>query len=252
VVGIAVALAGCGGGDDGSSAEGSPDLPEAKQPISEQLPAFERAASRLDCEDALPVVHPVLLSQPEDPESKQNCDDPLFTLRRVRNFSATDSQELGTAAIVDGEINGDEVALVWALDEQGNFKWIGGSNAEPQVGTEPPGNLDFKQNAVAFIEALRDDDCKAAYEAIATNSRLSYGSAKTFCRKFEDTFTATPEGFGSRLQQDPDAELVDLGTTRALAFYGVATEPAGYRTLVVSAAAEGEEPKVFDVVPAER
>ncbi len=242
-----VALAGCGGSSGGDSS-----IPEPQQPIAERIPPFERAAAGLDCEDALKVVHPVLLTQPERGASKQNCDAAVSTLRSVRGFRSADSQEFGTAAVVDGEANGHVVSLIWALDDQGEFKWIGGTHSRPEVGTEPPDSVEYEKGATAFIEALRADDCEAAFETIAPHTRLAYGGQQEFCDKFEDTFTATPEGFGSRLQADPDAELVPLGGTRDEAFYGVATAPAGYRTVITNGSHGGEQSTVYDVIPAER
>lgn len=262
---LTVVLAGCGGGDDESSTERSgggtatstetsANAPEPTQPIAKQIPAFERAASSLDCEDALKVVHPVMLPDPENPESKKNCDNALYAVRRVRDFKATDSQELGTAAVVDGNAKDDDVKdLIWALDADGSFKWIGGFSKRPQVNQKlqaEPGRADPGKTADAFLQALRDDDCKAALEELTPGSRLYYKNEKVFCEKFDDTFTAAPESLGSRLKRDPKAEPVALGATQDWAVFAVATKPSGYRTLIVGSG--GKEPKVVDVVPAER
>jgi hypothetical protein len=68
--------------------------------------------------------------------------------------------------------------------------------------------------ASALVDPLRADDCRAAFLTIASGSRLSYGGLQGFCDKLEDTLTAGPEGFGSRLQADPAADPVRLGATR--------------------------------------
>ena len=47
-----------------------------------------------------------------------------------------------------------------------------------------------------------------------------------------------PAGLGARLRADPDAELIDFGGTRDLYFFGLATEPAGYHTVLVSDSTE--------------
>ena len=43
-----------------------------------------------------------------------------------------------------------------------------------------------------------------------------------------------------------------MGATRDQAFYGLATEPAGYRTVIVNGAVKGDEATVYDVIPTER
>jgi hypothetical protein len=60
-----------------------------------------------------------------------------------------------------------------------------------------------------------------------------------------------PSSLGARLKVDPSAELIDLGGTENMHAFGLATEPAGYRTIVVITA-EGGEPLLTDVVPVER
>jgi hypothetical protein len=254
VVATIVALTGCGGGSSGNgSADGDPSgVPQPTRPISAQIPVFERATSRLECDDALQVVHPSLLPQPEASSSDANCRAALSRLRTARGFQAADSAEYGTAAVVDGEANAGTLSLIFALDEDGEFKWISGSHTRREVGTEPPPQVHFEPAATALVAALRADDCRAAFATIAPDTRLYYGGRKGFCDKFEDTFTATPEGFGSRLQADSDARPVPLGATRDQAFYGVATEPAGYRTVIVNGAVKGDEATVYDVIPAER
>lgn len=241
-----VAIAGCGGDGPGGR---TASVPEPERPLAAQLPAFERAASGLECEQALEVVHPVLFARPERPDSRRNCDAALYAMRQVSGFEVVGSEELGTGAIVDGELGGDRAALVWALDAEGTFKWTGNLIPRPQAGSQPASDVDRDTNAIAFVAALRDADCEATFETLAPTSRLSYGSVETFCIKFEETYAAIPEGFGSRLRQDPEAEPVELGATQDVAFYGVATEPAGYRTMVLNAAGAHE---VVDVVPAER
>ena len=99
----------------------------------------------------------------------------------------------------------------------------------------------------AFLRALRKEDCKAAFAQLAPGSRVSYGDQKTFCSKFRDTFTADSESFGTLLQNDPEAHPVKLGSTLDATFYGVATKPNGYRTLIVNPTKGAA--KIYDVIP---
>jgi hypothetical protein len=246
-------LAGCGGSSDEGASQSDPSgIPTPSQPIAAQIPVLERAASELDCDDAMQVVHPAVLAQPEAGATQRNCGDAVSRLRGIRGFRASASAEYGTAAVVDGEADSGPVSLIFALDDGGRFKWIAGSHTRAEADTSPPSGVRFEPAASALLDALRAGDCRAAFRTIASGSRLSYGGLQGFCDKFEDTFTASPESFGSRLVADPQAAPVRLGATRDQAFYGVATDPAGYRTLIVNGAARGSDPTVYDVIPAER
>src|SRR3954453_5930225 len=101
VLGLCALLAGCGGGggDDSSSnttAAAGHEVPQPSRPVTAQVPVFEQAASSLDCADALRVVHPVVLVEPDAGQSKQNCAAAVARMRRVQGFKATGSKEFGT------------------------------------------------------------------------------------------------------------------------------------------------------------
>lgn len=152
--------------------------------------------------------------------------------------------------MIDGKVDGTPTALPMALDESGRFKYLSLTNVRPQVGTVLPQNADYVVTAGALVDSLRAGNCKATYALLQPGTRLDYGNIKTFCRKFDENFLTKPAGFAARLQADPEAKPVELGATRDLAFFGVATDPAGYRTIVVGSA--GNDSKVYDVVPATR
>lgn len=243
-------IAGCGGDGGEDPDEGGDSLPAPAQTIAGQEAAFERAVATLDCGDAIGVLHPAVMPEPEAGESKANCAATASLLEDFRGFEAGAGREYGTGALVDGELGGDEISLIWALDDEGSFKWLSSNTLNNEIGTEPAHDQDFAAPVDALLRALRDGDCNAAFDSIASGSRLSYGGdEKTFCANFDANFTKSEEQFGSRLREDPDAAAVGMGTTRGVAFYGVATDPAGYRTVVVDASAKGGEPKVFDVIP---
>lgn len=233
-----VAISGCGGEsepatDASTTADAEASAPEPAEPIADRIPAMEQAIESGDCADALEILHPQLLDDPEGGASKANCRNAAFYIEQLADFRAGESEEIGTAAVIDATGN-DQSSLIWALDEDGSFKWTGSFFQSRQAGTEAPAELDFEENALALVAALREDDCKAAYKAITPDSRLDVGSEKEFCDQYEETFTATPEGLGSRLQADPEAEPVLLGTTHDGAYFALATSPSGYRTIIVS------------------
>jgi hypothetical protein len=254
---VVFVLAGCGGGDESSttSSAGSTttaaDVTEPSQPLSDQIPLFERAAASGDCDDQLEVVHPVQLADPEHPASPRNCEG-ANVMRFEKGVEVTDSQEFGTGAIVDTVVKDRQEALLWALDASGRFKWPGAFIHKLQVGTEARDPTRFAKPAQEFVDALRDGDCHAAYALLAQPSRLAQNDEDGFCQVFKPNFETAPEGLAVRLRKDPGAQPELLGATRDVAFFALATEPAGYRTMIVGVPSPGDAPLVIDVVPVER
>jgi hypothetical protein len=195
----------------------------------------------------LGVIHPIVLPDPTGGQSKANCAAAVSTVRRIQGFKASDSADFGSAALVDAQVGGQSQSLYWVLDDGGDLKWIGVAIVGHQIGTHPLQRIDYEAPVNAFLRALREEDCKAAFAQLAPGSRVSYGDQKTFCSKFRDTFTADSESFGTLLQKDPEAHPVKLGSTLDATFYGVATKPNGYRTLIVNPVKGAA--KIYDVIP---
>jgi hypothetical protein len=263
-----VALTGCGGGNGGdgstpastttsgsSTTTSSADaaaIPEPAQPITDLIPAIEGLDRQDACAEAVDLLNQVDLPDPEGGASPRNCAAIGGVFGTLDGYKVSDTAEFGTAAIIDGTAPGVKYATQTAtLDQTGHFKLLGSTTKGPQIGTEPGPGVDFEAPAATFVKALRDEDCPAAYATISPISRLSYGNQKQFCSVFKDNFLSDPSTLGARLQADPSADLVDFGGTRNLHFFGLPTEPAGYRTIVVGTA-QGGEPLISDVVPVER
>jgi hypothetical protein len=251
VVTLAIAVAGCGGEGSSTAAKATPPAPEAAQPVTQLVSAIEGLGPHGDCEQAVKLINPADLPEPEGGASPANCEATQVLVDGLRTFEPSGSAEFGTAALIDGEADGKPVALQAALDGTKSFKLIGVTTRGPQIDTKASSDVDFEAPAVALVKALRDDDCTSARAAIAHISRLSLASLKQFCASFEDSFMTDDAGLGARLQADPTADLADLGGTRNTHFFALATKPAGYRTIVVGTVAHGE-PRVLDVVPVER
>jgi hypothetical protein len=261
---VTVALAGCSGGGDeesatttssASSSTSAPvptsTLPEAAQPVAELVSAIEQFGPQGDCGQAVKLITPADLPEPEGGSSARNCQAIQGTLDVLHGFESSDSAEFATAALIDGTLDGKEIALTAALDQTKHFKLTGIREKKGQIDTEPAPEVNFEAPAANFVKALRDDDCTAAHASFATISRLAYANLKQFCSVFEDNFMTDPSGLGARLKADPNAELVDLGGTRNTHFFGLATDPAGYRTIFVGTVGGGD-PFVMDVLPVER
>jgi hypothetical protein len=258
-----VALTGCGGGDERSStaasttAASTPErapsatVPEAAEPITELVGEVERVSTHGNCAQVVSLIAPADLPDPEGGPSAENCQAIQRTIDTLRRFEPGDSAEFGTGAVIDGTDGDKRIALTAALDGTKHFKLTGVFERRAQIDTEPTSPVDFEAPAAAFVKALRDDDCKSAHAALSSISRLAYASKKQFCSVFEDNFTADPSGLGARLQADPTAELVDFGGTRNTHFFGLYTNPTGYRTIFVGTT-EGGVPLVLDVLPVER
>jgi hypothetical protein len=252
---MAVAVAGCG--DEASStsrnttSSATSSAPDAAQPVTELVSAIEQFGAQGDCGQAVKLINPVDLPEPEGGPSARNCQAIQGTLDFLHRFDPGDSAEFGTAALIDGTVGGKQVALPAALDQTKRFKLTGINEKKAQIGTEAAPEINFEAPAAALVKALRDDDCTAAHASFATISRLAYANLKQFCSVFEDNFMTDPSDLGARLQADPAAKPVDLGGTRNAHFFGLATSPAGYRTIFVGTVGGGD-PFVLDVLPVER
>jgi hypothetical protein len=261
---VAVALTGCGGSGDERSATTtsstassttepvtSATVPEAAEPVTELVGEVERVSTHGDCAQVVSLIAPADLPDPEGGPSAENCQAIRRTIDTLRRFEPGDSAEFGTGAVIDGADGNKRIALTAALDGTKHFKLTGVFERRAQIDTEPKSAVDFEAPAAAFVKALRDDDCKSARAALSSISRLAYASEKQFCSVFEANFTTDPSGLGARLQADPTAELVDFGGTRNAHFFGLSTNPTGYRTVFVGTT-EGGVPLVLDVLPVER
>jgi hypothetical protein len=226
-------------------------VPQPAQPITELVSTLDGFGGKADCADAVKVLHPADLPDLEGGADAANCKALHTFIDALNVFKASDSAEFGTAALIDGT-NGDmEVSKIAVLDETKSFKLLGIYAQKPQIGTDARPDADFEAPAAKFVQAMRDDDCKSAHAALSPISRLAEGNAKRFCSTFEDMYMTDPASLGPRLQADPEADLIDLGGTRNEHFFGLATEPAGYRTIVVGTTKDGV-PLISDVLPVER
>jgi len=245
---LVAALAGCGGNSDAGKTQ---SVPQAAQPVAKLFAQLGRFGTHSNCKDLVKLIHASDLIEPDGGANVKNCTAIRQFGNTLAGFKASRSAEFGTAALIDGDASGKPIALAAALDQDKSFKLLGALFLRQQIGTNPRPGVDFKAPAAAFVKALRAGDCRAAHAAISPISRLAYGNAKQFCSLFKQNYLNDPAALGARLRADRAADLTDLGGTRNVHFYGLATKPAGYRTIVVGTVAGGK-PLVSDVVPVER
>jgi hypothetical protein len=244
-------VAGCGDEGGSTTTSTTSSAPDAAQPVTELVSAIEQFGPHGDCEQAVKLINRFDLPEPEGGPSARNCQAIQGTLDVLHRFEPGDSAEFGTGAVIDGTLDSKNIALTAALDDTKHFTLTGITEKRAQIDTEPAPEVNFEAPVAALVRALRDDDCTSAHASFATISRLAYASLKQFCSVFEDNFMTDPSGLGARLQADPTAEPEDLGGTRDTHFFGLATSPAGYRTIFVGTVGGGD-PFVLDVFPVDR
>lgn len=233
-------LAACGGDDDGSGAsETSGELvsqPEPASPIEDQMQALNEAIAEDDCEQFAALTFTFLRApgpdgeQPEfgAPGTSEECEFTEPLRRDIAGLELTEAEEYGTVALAEGElakpIGGYESALaIWMLDWDGQYRHISVGPSDPVIGTEPEEGADFDAAMDGFIEAVETGDCGSADEIFHEGALFAEpGSSPTEqCeglvggKIFAPAFKATEE-----------PEIEQLGATRDLVWYGVATEEA--------------------------
>lgn len=217
-------LAGCGGGgDDSTTAEGSGsksagNAPVAKETVERFAARFEEAATAAasgDCKtvDSFNALN--IAALPCGGKDGKNYAD----------LEVTGTEAFGTGGVVDftdAEAPNGATLLI-GLDQSGKFGVMASLVSETEeVGTEP-GQVAVSDKAVkSFLRAVREEDCDAYFDQALT---LSQDKAKECKAEFA---SSTPD----ELAADPGAEPVRLGGVADFAFYGLSTEPDGYRTIV--------------------
>jgi hypothetical protein len=254
VLGAALlALAACGGDDDGGegSAAELVSQPEPTEPISTQVDAFNEAVATQDCEKLAPLglslTRPT--TEPGAPPSEAECRDTEPVLRDLRGVEMEESVEFGTGAQAEGTPLPDSdfprSVSVWAVDRDGSYRVLLTAESQSQIDTEVEDQEAVEDAAAGFVQAIEDDDCTAVREVLDTASRLTAGSPKEDCEAIVDG-----KLFAPALEATPDPELEFLGGTRGFAFVGAPTADA-YFTIVLGSRQSGGEfqPTILDVLP---
>ena len=194
-------------------------------------------------------------------------------LNPLASFVPGASQEFGTAAVVDGTLNGAVATTLWVLDADRRWRidptaYVYPTQADPDVhsaGTAPrPGNR-FAANAAAWVAAWRARDCAAVFRLTDPFSAFlapaegtaGAGTPDGLCAVVGDSFAG--DGFGAVLAANPVAVPQPLGAVDQYGFSllrggdgSLLTVVSVVRATNVSAAqrAAHDEDGVFDVYPA--
>lgn len=217
-------LAACGGGgDESTTAErsgsgGAGNAPAAKETVEQFAARFEDAAAAAasgDCEtvDSFNALNLVMLP----------CggkDGKAYAQLKV-----TGTASFGTGGVIDftDAEAPDGATLLVGLDRSGRFGVMASLvSGKEEVGTNP-GQPAVSDKAVKnFIRAVRAEDCDAYFDQAFT---FSQDKAKECKAEFA---SSTPD----ELAADPGAKPNRLGGVADFVFYGLSTEPDGYRTIV--------------------
>ena len=228
-----VLVAGCGGEDDG---ERSP-----QERLDAVLPDYERAVEDQDCAAFARFAHSQVRAAGrgvDDPPDAAECRNLGFSYTRLMGFEADRSRVFGSAAIVEGRIAGQLMALVWVVDVDGRWKQVQATppGIVPQIGGEQrPGNR-FAPNAAAWVAAMRSGDCRGVFRLLNTASPFLSDRPRDqrgFCSRFRETVDR-PDRLAGQLARAPSAKTVDLGGTRDFHFFRIDTGGGRRWTLILS------------------
>jgi hypothetical protein len=222
IVALAVAalVAGCGGDGGGSKDKPAATQPKpapavagAPKPVESAAQAARRIdafASKGDCaslDDVFPANSGV---------TPKLCQQLLPTMR---SYAGGKVQSYGTAAVVSNDRGGQ---MILGLDRSGHFRFETFFD-----GPLPKLPLSLASDtAENTVTAVRNDNCD---ELLPLALTYQQASGKKFCalKPVRRLHTA--------LDRDFDAQAKPLGGNGSFAFYGIATKPHGYFTLVLTA-----------------
>lgn len=242
VIGVcALALSACGGGgDDTTASSSSGGQPEPRRPIAELVQPFNETLAKGDCETAAEAVFSVLRASGENgPATKKECeyleDQENSFLNGLADVEFTDSEEYGTAALMEGELpkkdGGPAAAALWVLDRDGEFHYVSTLNGDAQLGTSLPDGNDADEVAAEFVDSVRGGKCDP--DRIDPEGTLAQGNTKAACDGVLEG-----EKFAPAVKADKGAAPEKIGETLDWAFYGVDTKD-GYFTLILNSLGSG-------------
>jgi hypothetical protein len=230
---LAATAAGCGGGDS----DGEPSPAER---LAEAVRDYERAVADQDCAAFARFAHSEVRppgKEPEDPPDPAECRNLGNSYTRLMGFKSTRTKIYGSAAIVEGNVDGRFVALVWTLDVDGRWvqvQTVPGIDPQIRIDFQRPGNR-FAANAAAFVSAQRRGDCRTVFRLFNPASPFVARAQDpaAFCKRYREG-AGDPGRLSTQLAQAPDARPRDLGGTKDLHFFRVDTGGGRRWTLIMA------------------
>ena len=226
-------VAGCGGGGDDEQ-----QTPQER--LEEAVEGHEKAVNDQDCEAFARFAHSAVRPPgkgPDDAPDAEECSNLGNSYTRLFGFRPRRSKVYGTAAIVEGTVEGRPLVLVWTLDE-GRWTQVQAlPGIDPQINGPPRPENSFAANAAAFVDAQRKGDCPRVFRLLNPGSPFvvqAQDDEGRFCRRYRESRRA-PERLATQLADAPAAtRTLDLGGTRDLHFFGLDTGAGRRWTLIMS------------------
>jgi hypothetical protein len=226
-------VGGCGGGEEGN--------PTPQQRLEAALPEYEKALADQDCAAFARFAHSQVRAAGrgrDDPPDAAECSNLGFSYTRLMAFEARRSKLFGTAALVEGDIAGQLMALVWVLDVDGEWKQVQATppGINPQIGSRQRPRNRFVANAGAWVAAMRAGDCRATFRLLNPASPFLADKPEDqrgFCSRFREAL-GNPGRLPTQLQQAPDAKPVDMGGSPDFRFLRIDTGGGRHWTLIMT------------------
>lgn len=227
-----VAVLGCGGGDGGE--------PSPQQRLEEAVAGYEEAVALQDCRAFARYAHSAVRAQgrgPDDPPDAAECRNLGQSYAALADFKSRRIKLFGTAALVEGNVDGRFIVLVWMLDVDGRWVQVQAApGIDPQIRSRKRPQESFAKNAAEFVAAQRDGDCRRVFRLLNSAAPFvvqSENDAGRFCRLFRES-RDSPERLSAQLARAPGAKPVDMGGTKDLHFFRVDTGGGRRWTLIMS------------------
>lgn len=232
--------AGCGGD------EKSEKTPAEK--LEEAVDGYEEAVENQDCEAFASYAHSAIRPPgkgPDDPPDAEECRNLGQSYTQLFGFKSRRTKVYGSAAIVEGQVQGRFVALIWTLDD-GRWTQVQATpGIDPQIAGQPRPEDDFAENAAGFVEAQRKGDCARVFALLNAASPFveqAQDNEKRFCERYRES-RAAPERLATQLSGAPaTVKPTDLGGTKDLHFFGLDTGQGRRWTLIMSTLPLGVQP----------
>lgn len=222
-----VAVAGCGGSDDESTAKNEPvDVSAAGEPaetfIERMTKLLETSADKKDCAELEAVNARSVTRFP--------CPVPKTLRESMARFELVGAKEYGTGAVIDYKSGKLQDGAAITLFVSPNRNWgIGRFGVVSKPSTETSDTKSRKGYAAAadeFLASIRERDCDA-YFAVTYNGNDKKGAV---CKR---TFPST-KSLAKLMKDNPDAKLTYEGGNETFGFYSLEVKKPQPKNLTIS------------------
>lgn len=240
VAAAVIAAAGCGSGDEESTAQDKPKYSAANEPpkafIERVAKLLETATTKKDCAqlDEANLRSQTRLVCPSDKKMRTS----------MKSFEVVGAEQYGTGAVIDyksGTVKDGGAILLFATPERTWAISRFGVITPPSVGTDDSkARAGYMATAKAYLEAVRERDCDAYLDVALTRE----APKKELCKT---TFTLT-KPLAKRLKDDPSAKPKYVGGNGTYGFLTLETQKPRLKNSTISVVKGGSGAKATYVV----